>query len=512
MNKTELLSLIASGEGLYLDLKQAVNSDLGKTIASFANSKGGQIIIGVTDKGEVLGHKLTNSESSKIQDFAQACDPAVDIHISRVDFSENTTVTIIAIPASDRAPHRSNKGYFLRQGSSSIKMGTVELIQYINAKGRLSFDDVVYGEEHWKRVFDIKLIDRYFSFSGIPSSGEDSQSRILRSLRAISADDLPTNAGILFFTDSPRDFFPQSFVTCVAFKGATKIDILDRQILKADVLNNVEDSLLFLKKHLNFSRIISKGLGRNELEIPETALREAVVNAIIHRDYNIKGGNVAIEVYGDRVEISSPGPLPPGLDPKDFGNRSLARNSVLSDIMSRTPYMERLGSGIQRIRESLKRASLEDAAYEFGSFTCVVFKRGESSNLASIPVNELYINNLEELLAFLEDQSNLASNVAVTNLEQVRSLLLEIHGRVEEILRYNRAAPLSKAMLLDAMGLSNQTKNRRKYIDPMVTRGLLALTIPDNETDPRQSYRTTEVGIRLLEMLQKPSQGSLFQE
>ncbi len=111
------------------------------------------------------------------------------------------------------------------------------------------------------------------------------------------------------------------------------------------------------------------------LEIPEEALTEVVVNAVVHRDYNIKGANIKVEVFSDRVEGSSPGGLPSGMFLEDLGKKSLARNAIVADVLSRTPYMEKLGTGSNRIADALKEANLDMAEYESSGFFTVIIQR-----------------------------------------------------------------------------------------------------------------------------------------
>jgi ATP-dependent DNA helicase RecG len=143
--------------------------------------------------------------------------------------------------------------------------------------------------------------------------------------------------------------------------------------------------------------VIDGVAAHDELEIPEIALREAVVNALIHRDYLIRGGRVMVEVYEDRVEISNPGSLPHGLSEADFGTRSLPRNPAIADLLIRTPYMERLGTGVQRIRNEVKKAGLIAPQFLLqGHFSVIIFRSILSDGgLLSGPLNELQLSDIE---------------------------------------------------------------------------------------------------------------------
>ena len=111
------------------------------------------------------------------------------------------------------------------------------------------------------------------------------------------------------------------------------------------------------------------------MEIPEKALREALINAVIHTNYLEEGTSVTVEVYDDRVEISNFGGLPAGLTKEKFGKKSVRRNPLIADLMARAGYIERMGTGIKKMRSLVRKAGLKPIKFEFGNFTTVTFYR-----------------------------------------------------------------------------------------------------------------------------------------
>ena len=111
------------------------------------------------------------------------------------------------------------------------------------------------------------------------------------------------------------------------------------------------------------------------LEIPEKALREALINAVIHTNYLEEGTSVTVEVYDDRVEISNFGGLPAGLTKEKFGKKSVRRNPLIADLMARAGYIERMGTGVKKMRSLVRKAGLKPIKFEFGNFTTVTFYR-----------------------------------------------------------------------------------------------------------------------------------------
>jgi ATP-dependent DNA helicase RecG len=147
-------------------------------------------------------------------------------------------------------------------------------------------------------------------------------------------------------------------MTLIAFKGKDRIHIFDRQDIQDDLLTQFNGALFFLKKHLN-RRSEIKGVNREDIyEMPIEALREALANAIIHRDYGMRGTSLMVEIYDDRVEIVNPGGLPAGLEKKDFGKISVRRNERIADLFFRMDKVELAGTGIRRMREAMIAAGL----------------------------------------------------------------------------------------------------------------------------------------------------------
>lgn len=249
-------------------------------------------------------------------------------------------------------------------------MSTDELVALIESEGKVKFGERSMKGRRWNEIFSQESIDRYKKLLG---SDKDTEGMLLN-VHAIHGA-WPTNAGILMFGLRISDHIPQALVRCAAYSGSEKVDILDMKDFDDDLISNIENAIVFLKRHLNESRRVEGIEGKTELEIPEEVLREAVVNSLLHRDYLMTGANVMIEVFFDRVVISSPGGLPKGLDPSDFGSRSVARNPILAEMLLRTPYIEKLGTGVPRMKRSLADAGLAEPVFKFTNFVTVEISR-----------------------------------------------------------------------------------------------------------------------------------------
>ena len=177
--------------------------------------------------------------------------------------------------------------------------------------------------------------------------------------------------------------------------------------------NNIEDSLDFLKKHLRLEYHFPTGqLQRKEvLEIPEDALREALTNAVTHRNYLTKGISVSVEIFDDRVEIYNFGVLPKKLKRSEFGKRSVPRNELIAQLMLRANYIEQMGTEIKEMRRLVRRAKLKPIKFHFTNFTTVTFYRpphpgGRYVKSPEVIAMENFIKKLSKTLEVNEIKTN----------------------------------------------------------------------------------------------------------
>ena len=371
----ELALVLEEGEGYTLEFKRNVNSDLSKEFVAFANASGGRIFIGVDDQNKIVGCAATNKMISQIQTMAADCDPPVAVEIEKLS---RHNIIVIHIPMGANRPHRCNKGFYLRNGANSQKMDTLDITAFIQAEGRVRFDHQLRLDLNWEEALDENRLSRFLQLAKI--SRKTDTKNLLVNLGAGDFKDGQfyfNQTGVLFFSKEPSQRLFHVNVICALFKGVTKAYILDRKELAGSLLENIEDALLFLKKHLQLRwEITSKSARRKEtLELPEVALREAVVNAICHRDYLEQGAQVMVEIFDDRVEIYNPGGLPKGLPEKDFGRRSVCRNPNIADLLLRCDYIEKMGSGIERIHEALKKENCPEVKIEYNTMFSLVFLR-----------------------------------------------------------------------------------------------------------------------------------------
>ncbi|MFC1596203.1 ATP-binding protein [Candidatus Margulisiibacteriota bacterium] len=383
INKNKLSWLLTQPEGQYLEFKKSTSSLAARTMAAFANSGGGIIIAGVDDNNNVIGISNINKAISRVQSTARSIEPKLAIQINSHDVDEKT-ILVIEIPDGEELPYCTSEGFFLRSSATTQKMTRDEIIQFLYSSDKIPFDNKDCKDFKYPEDFDSQAFRVFAAKAGISTEGMDIKDILVNiGVATKKRSSLVFNrAGVLFFAKEPVRFFFQAEVDCMLLQGYDKVHILDRNILKNNIVTNVEQAMIFLNRHLSLRYEFTGELQRKEiLEIPPDALREALLNALMHRDYHIRGGRVSIEIYRDRVEISSPGGLPKGMRLRDLGKKSIPRNALIADMFHRLGEVEKAGSGIKRIREEMKKAGLPNPKYEITGFCTVVFGKKDKDTI-----------------------------------------------------------------------------------------------------------------------------------
>ncbi|MBU4318202.1 MAG: putative DNA binding domain-containing protein [Proteobacteria bacterium] len=371
----ELALMLEEGEGYHLEFKANVNTDLPKELVALANASGGRILIGVNDHNQIVGSDLSNKAMAQIEDMAAACDSPVSIQIEKVP---KHRLVVIHVPESANRPHRCNKGFYLRNGTASQKMSTATITTFLQSEGRVRFDEQLRMDLDWQQALDPDRLNHFLNLSKIKQPTDIPSALFNLGAGSYKNGEFHLNqAGVLFFSKEPTLRLFHVSVVCALFKGTGKAYILDRKELAGSLLENVEDALLFLKKHLQLRwEITSDSTRRKEiLELPEVALREAVINAVCHRDYLEQGAQVMVEIFDDRVEIYNPGGLPKGFPVKEFGKLSICRNPLIAGLLLRCNYIEKMGTGIERIRAAVARQNCPPVEFRFNTMFGLVFPR-----------------------------------------------------------------------------------------------------------------------------------------
>jgi len=382
--------LIKTGEGYHLEFKESLDKSFTEEVCAFANASGGKILLGIADDGKSSRIKTDNVLLSRIQDHIKQIEPHLEIQTSVLD-----NIVVIDIPEGKDKPYGCSRGFFLRIGPNSQKLTRNEIVSFFQKEGRIRFDELENAKAVFSRDFDVSAFNNFLQLTSITPSID--KNFLLANLDCVSENGQMTNAGVLFFSKSTEFLLLQATVTCVLYKGIEKIHVLDRKDFSGNIIDNIENAVMFVLRHTNLEYKIEK-LRREEIpEIPEVALREAVVNAVCHRDYSEKGANVMIEIFDDRIEISNPGGLPSGLTRKSFGTKSVVRNPVLASLLHRAGYIEKIGTGIKRIENAVKKHGRGSVIFSFDSFFNVSFSRVKATGKTAPEIEKATQETTQEI-------------------------------------------------------------------------------------------------------------------
>ena len=397
MNGKKLDFILQEGEGQYIEFKESFdNKNFAKEIVAFANASGGKIFLGVDDKCKIKRIKITNKLRSQIQDLAKNCDPSIF-----VSFEESSGVLIIEIKEGNNKPYSCSSGFFMRIGPNSQKLKRDEIIELSIGEGKIKFDSQLNEAFNFENDFDELKLDEYLNLINVGKklSKED----ILLNLgvaKRRNEELIFNNAGVLFFSKDSSKFLKTSKVICVNYQTNEKLKILDKKVFDGGIINNIQDSINYVQKHIDVEYVINK-LKRDEVvQYPLEAIREVIVNSIMHRDYFDDSEDILVEIFKNKLVVSNPGGLVLGLDEKDFGKKSRTRNSLIANLLLRTDYVEKLGTGINRIKSVFSRAGLLEPLFRYdSSFLVELYDKTEK---VGEKVGENLTENQKLILNFIE--------------------------------------------------------------------------------------------------------------
>ncbi|MEM9951090.1 MAG: ATP-binding protein [Chloroflexota bacterium] len=356
-----------------------------------------------------------------------------------------TTVYAVRVPRSIELHALADGRVLIRSGEANRPLGGQEILRLASAKSTGDFETEVVPSAS-KDDFSRQMIDEYLAKRAErtkrPYNGKVDD--LLQEIGAIDADGKPTVAGILMFSDYPQQWLPQSGVVFVKFVGKTPrgesglAGYTRREELTGPLSRLIEASWNLIWSEMAVSAVV-KGLEREErTEYPQFAVREAIVNAICHRDYRLRGRRIELRMYSDRLEVISPGGLPGFITVDNIKDEHFSRNPRIVNGLFQWGYIEELGLGIDRMIEVMAQAGQQPPNFDARPYSFAVTLQNEREK----PKQPDWMRDTNHRQA--KALQYIRENDSITNREY-RSL---IEGVSAETLRLDLVDMIEKGILI----------------------------------------------------------------
>ncbi|GIX46080.1 MAG: ATP-dependent DNA helicase [Candidatus Tectimicrobiota bacterium] len=381
MDELELLGRIRRGEDLHTEFKQEEvhSDDIAAALVAFANTDGGMILFGVANDGRIVGVSDPDRLMQRVDQIAyQNCEPPLTVVQETVQTHEGTVV-VVHVPKGDQRPYRTHRGdYFIRTTTGRRRASRQELLRLFQAVESLFYEETLLlraGLEDLDVAAFVQFCAR------ILGETEAEPHTLLLNWGLVKEREgrkCPTVAALLLFGREPQKYLPYAYLTAARIPGRdVSGEPSDRKRMDGPLFQMLEETARFLNIHLRTAHRIRGFEPEIYPELPEKALREFVVNALVHRDYTVHAP-IRLFILDDRVEVRSPGLLPNTVTVEMIrhGLAHVLRNPLLYAFFLRAGFVTDTGNGFRRamllVREAVGR---EPIIREEGNETVVVIPR-----------------------------------------------------------------------------------------------------------------------------------------
>ena len=374
-----------------------------KSVCAFLNHKGGTVYFGVADDGKITGLNVTDKTLRKIsQQIHSRIKPEITPEIREVK-EKGESIIELKIPKGNNKPYFLNGVAYKRIGTENRIIPPDELKRIILEQKQTKWDEEIcegatlndINEEKVERFLRKAKFERRLEIDPTISVKE-----ALKRMDLIKRNKL-TNATILLFGKNPQQFFMQSEVRCARFRGTEPLEFIDMKVFVGNIIDQREDAVEFVKEHIKLHAKIVETERVETWEYPIEAVREAITNAVCHRDYEISS-NVQVRIFDDRIEVWGCGLLPKPLTVDDLRKKhdSILRNPQIGKCFFLIKFIEQWGTGTNRIiSECLKYGLPEPLFEEVAGNLVVTFRKTKFTEdyLKQLGLNERQIKAIHYL-------------------------------------------------------------------------------------------------------------------
>lgn len=440
MNIEQMQSLVIQGESTNLEFKTSTAklASAFATVCAFLNNKGGTVLIGVKDNGKIIGQDITDATRLEIANEIRKIEPAAFIDVDYIEVKTKKFVIVLHVNAGHHIPYIYDGRAFQRYESQTDKMSQHCYEQLLVQRGQLNHS----WEEFVADGYDIDSLDHEEIYRTVldgiaekrihTSIAKENALKILRQLDLL-VDGKPKRAAVVLFAKEIKSHYAQCWLKMARFKGIDKSgDFIDNQQIYCNAFHMLEEADHFLRKHLPMASYFKPDRFKrvDKPALPTLAVREALVNAICHKDYIDNSGYISIAIFDDRVEIWNNGTLPSKLKLEDLkrAHDSILRNKLIAKVFYLRGYIETWGTGTTRMIDLCKRDAIPDPIFSerTGGFI-VTFKL--ASPIGGKVIQQLVLTSRQqEILKILKkfQLSSVQLTKKLNGLPAVRTVQVEL--------------------------------------------------------------------------------------
>ncbi len=505
--KNALAALLTTGESATLEFKKstAEKDRVCRALCAFANAQGGRVLIGVTPAGKAVGQTVKDRTLEELAQEFQNFEPPLFPTVERVPVAPGLEVLVVSVARSGRVTSFRGVAYERVLNTTRVMPRDVQqrmLVEELHATERWENQSApgwtvarLDGREM------VQTINEAIRRGRCEDPGTREPMDILRGLNLLTENGQLTRAAVALFCkeDEPRPDFAQLLLKVARFKGTTRDEFLDNRQFSGNAFALMRKAERFLIESLPIAgRIIPGQMAREDTPLfPVEALREALANAFVHRDYGIGGGCVAVAMYDDKLEIISIGDLHFGLTPEALlrSHESKPWNPLIAQAFYRRGIIEAWGRGMLKIARLMREAGLEPPVTTVRTgavvvtFDVVAARRARGWPEMDVAAAETDQETPGETTGEAPSRHQVGTKLAPSR-DQVQ--VLELAG-----------IPRASSELMAPSGRTDRTKFRDQVLRPLLDAGLLEMTIPDKPRSSKQQYRATTAGRQAIQAFHK---------
>jgi len=447
-----------------------------ETCAAFATAQGGTIYVGISPKGERIGVRIGHGT---LEDLANKIKlntepPQYPTISTRGD--ESSSIIKIAVEQNPVKPAWAFGRPMKRVGRTNQRIQRDESQRLLEITTGRTWDAFVCQDFTTKDI-NIKTVRIFLDRAGMKRTTPLDD--VMRNLRLISGNGY-THAAALLFGKFPQRFHVEAQVKCARFKGTSSVHFIDERTFDGNILEQFDNAMAFVARNTRQAIVIT-GKPTHDIvpEYPDEAVREAIVNALCHRNY-AEVGTIQVRINDNCLEVWSPGALPPDISIRKLyhQHRSYPRNMLIAATLFRARYIEHWGTGTLRIIEACQQHN----------------------------INVEFENEANTFIVRLKQKAKPQAKPGIRGESPTQSPIqspTQSGDPVTRLLSALQAGELSAGELRSMLNIKHRPTFRQNYLHPALSSGLITLTIPGKPNSRLQKYRITKKGLIYLKVVDK---------